>query len=402
MSLLNQIKQIDQRTKDVTFGFIRESTKSIKYTTIPMMINYICLLYYYVVFDKFIRCGKSIKIESSNSKNNNIATSTPSVSSHYGSIHGNVIINPRRNPQVIATWTIKVNTSHCAIGIHSAYGTNSISFGSKYINYGWKGDGTIMEPNAGGWSSGKGWFGYDGFGSGDVIKIELNIAKKQLKFYKNDEETDFEIGHIDLRKNYHLMVELGRKQRFETTYPSLEIIDFDMKNCENLCYYPTSYNHSRPEQFIKHNSGLQILDTGRTLTGTSNIDSVGVAFGDIIIKPKENPEMIAKWKFKVNANYNFIGMGSDYNHDCIGNYGDDGLVVSIDDWNDDIIQMELNIPKRKLIFHWNDKFIHTAENDIDMSKEYHLMVLMTRKQKNSIKLIDFKMRNQKILSFYSE
>ena len=73
MSTLNKTKGIDQRIKDLVFGYIRECTKPIGYTTFPVMINYSCLLYYHVLFDKLVGCGKSIKISSSNDKNNNMA-----------------------------------------------------------------------------------------------------------------------------------------------------------------------------------------------------------------------------------------------------------------------------------------------------------------------------------------
>ena len=402
-ALTNKIKDIDQRTKDLSVGYIRQSTKSITWTAIPIrMINSICLMYYYVLMDKFVRWGKSIKLTSSNGETNNIATSTPSVGIHYGSSHGNIIIDPKIHPKVIATWTVKVNSSNCAIGIHSEYGTNSINFGSKYINYAWKGDGQTLEPNhdGGDWSRGL-WSDYDQFGSGDVIKIELDIFKRRLIFYKNDEDTNFAIDDVDISKSYHLMVTLGRKQRFGAISPSAEIIDFKMENCKILCYYQKSYNYSRPEQFVKHSLGLEILEKGGTLKGTSNNDCIGVAYGDIIIKPNQNPEMVAKWKFKVNANYTFIGISSEYNDNCIANNGD-GLDLTIPECNDDMIEMELNIPQKKLKFYWNDRLFHVAENDVDMSKQYHLMVLMTGKQKDCIQLIQFKKQNHKILSFYSE
>ena len=123
MSSLKKIKSIDQKTKDLIFGYIRESNESISYTTIPMMINYICLLYYHLT-DRFTKCGVGMEITSSNSNDSN---KNDVVQLHNGNfddwrnIHGNIIINPRDNPNLIATWVIKMTFDCCIIGIHSGY-----------------------------------------------------------------------------------------------------------------------------------------------------------------------------------------------------------------------------------------------------------------------------------------
>ena len=64
MSWLNKLKSTDQRHKDLIFGYIRRSSKSISSTTIPVLINYVCLLYC-LVNDKFIECQQEMEITSS-------------------------------------------------------------------------------------------------------------------------------------------------------------------------------------------------------------------------------------------------------------------------------------------------------------------------------------------------
>ena len=63
----SKLKQIPQRNKDLTFGFIREHEKCVKNTaTIPTMIKYLSLVYLNVNKDKFDRnlslCSDRIEI----------------------------------------------------------------------------------------------------------------------------------------------------------------------------------------------------------------------------------------------------------------------------------------------------------------------------------------------------
>ena len=59
--------------------------------------------------------------------------------------------------------------------------------------------------------------------------MELHIPK-QLKFYKNDEETDFEIHDIDLSVNYHLMIAFD----LNNPHNSVEIMEFKVTNYKSL------------------------------------------------------------------------------------------------------------------------------------------------------------------------
>ena len=54
---LDKMKQIDPKHKKIVFGFIREAQlllpQNTAYYNIPILINWICLGYYFQFFDKF-------------------------------------------------------------------------------------------------------------------------------------------------------------------------------------------------------------------------------------------------------------------------------------------------------------------------------------------------------------
>ena len=46
------------------------------------------------------------------------------------------------------------------------------------------------------------------FVGGDVIRMELNVAKAILKFYKNGKDINFQVADIDTSKIYRLAISL--------------------------------------------------------------------------------------------------------------------------------------------------------------------------------------------------
>ena len=119
---LQKVGDIDQRTKDLVFGYVRIfNTDSI----IPMEICYICLLFYYSIPEYFVQCGKEMEIISSDDNNGQINDLAQIKNDEepwqWISVHGNMIINPRHNPNAIIQWTIKSNIEFSIIGIHSSF-----------------------------------------------------------------------------------------------------------------------------------------------------------------------------------------------------------------------------------------------------------------------------------------
>ena len=227
MSLVQKCKSIDQISKHLTYGYIREATKNITYTTIPIMIPYICLLYYYLVPEKFIKgCGLQIYSSDKKDAHKSNVVKTCDRTHVWHNAHGSVIINAAKNPNAVAIWTLKVNkckdSSNFIIGIHSVFDKNSVEYGKGDNRYGWWGSGYKIVNGIALSRT------VDTFENGDVITMELNIPDKTLLFYKNKKRSkNFTIDHIDVTATYHLVVRL-----FRSMFASgiVSIIDFDIKN----------------------------------------------------------------------------------------------------------------------------------------------------------------------------
>ena len=95
--MLRKLNGIDDKFKDAAFGYIRRIEKKNKlFTTIPVMINYLCLNYYYAG-EYFAKCAFLTRVS------NNRMT----ITAHgYGTSYGNVWIDPRI-PQIVR-WTFKI------------------------------------------------------------------------------------------------------------------------------------------------------------------------------------------------------------------------------------------------------------------------------------------------------
>ena len=402
MSTLTKIKAIDQSTKDLTFGYIRKSTKCIKYTTIPMMINYVCLLYYHVIMDQFVRKEAGFIVSSNETDDNpkGMVKINAYNIKRSGNIHGNIIVNPRKNPKVIATWIIKVNTTRCIIGIHSKYDGNCINFGQKDAkNYAWGNGGAVIVPGTISYDD------YDKFKAGDVIKLELNVPKQQLKFYKNDKETDFWIDDIDLSQNYHLMVNMFGLTEHSTN-DSVEIIDFKIKNYKSLSFFqPTKYNYMYNEQdkFIKCDPSFnnwRILSSDKSDTNKADIVKwfegddpwmMVSGHGNIIINPRDNPGMIATWILKINSEKCFLGVAPVYVYNVFNIWHERHSFYSVENVNL-TVKMEFDVSLGKLRFYQGGRLVKNV--DINMSWNYHLTVRMLHPMRNdSVQLIDFYARN---------
>lgn len=210
-----KLKSINQTTKDLVFGFIRKETKSISHTTIPMMVNYFCLLFYYLVSDKFIRGSSRITISSSDPNQNRKGDVATMYAGGYGSIletvYGNIILNIKENPTMVATWKIKLNTYCCKIGIVKNVG-DWLDYECKYRVDHPRSDEIVGEY-------------------GDEIKMELDVSKRELNFYENNSKTaHFTINDIELSDSYRLKICVN----CSTNPQNIKIIDFNVENCKSV------------------------------------------------------------------------------------------------------------------------------------------------------------------------
>ena len=123
MTSLLKVKDIDQRIKDLVFGYIRIFNPQ---SSIPVEICQICLLFYYLIPEQFIKYDeKYMNLTSSKDQGKvvDIAEMNENSDGEWAwiSVHGNLIVNPTTNPDIIVEWTIECNIQFCLIGIGSEY-----------------------------------------------------------------------------------------------------------------------------------------------------------------------------------------------------------------------------------------------------------------------------------------
>lgn len=198
-----QVRNVNQRSKDLINGYIRLEYEN---SNIPIAINHICLIYH-LIKDGFGKHGERLKLSSSNSGSTNYdVVETKSGDWKWNTVYGTVDIDTEKFKNMIANWTFKVDFKCGAIGIDSSNSqhTDTFCFGKAddANNYGWHTNGQLFsssEPHI-----------RDAllFGPKDIIKMELNVAKKMLKFYKNDVDVNLQFNDIDTSKTYRLAVSL--------------------------------------------------------------------------------------------------------------------------------------------------------------------------------------------------
>ena len=215
MSTFETLKQVDERTKDIVFGYIRLSKTE---SMVPIEICYICLLFYHLISEQFIECGEKMRIISSNEskgKVNDIVEMKEAEDREWAwiTVHGNVIIDCKKNPDVIARWSIKTSVRYCVIGIHSDY----TDLSATAPDYGWYG--ALYPPR---------------FYKGDTVIMELNGKKKQLIYYKNDKLDMVRAHDIDPSKEYHLIIKVHTDST--KAKDNVQLIDFNIEGYTTPCY----------------------------------------------------------------------------------------------------------------------------------------------------------------------
>ena len=244
--VLGKSRFVDDRTRDITFGFIRAIAHNLE-QEIPADIRNLCLIYYYET-EEFALHSESLKISSSEeNKHNDIVEQIDDGS--WCSVLGKTIIDPEKSPSSIYIWQLKITAPNHdetspTIGILEAdmdyitkqnsdcpmdmYCFNFSNFELQY--YAWAtgyGETDISENQQG--------MHYQ-YGSKDEINeeklaniftMELNIPNKSLKFSLNDEEQGIVSNNIDIEKKYCLAISFAGKG-FKT-----ELLSFEIKRSGN-------------------------------------------------------------------------------------------------------------------------------------------------------------------------
>ena len=119
------------------------------------------------------------------------------------------------------TLKVGLRSSHAFIGVHSVYGPGSVCYGGIDTNYGWCSRGVMLGTDVG--------RTVNTFGDGDVIRMVLNVERKELAFYQNVKLTDVVFDDIDISTNYHLMIRVNGTRSFQITDFEIEKYDCSLR-----------------------------------------------------------------------------------------------------------------------------------------------------------------------------
>lgn len=125
---LSKLKQVDNRSRMVIFGYIRRFETKHQHVTIPMMIQYLFLIYYWIN-EKFTVHGDDIKLE----QDGKVATRLKKIIAPYHTAYGNHTIDLADTSIIAYQWTFQIrdipfkNLSPICIGIDAS--------SDKYISH---------------------------------------------------------------------------------------------------------------------------------------------------------------------------------------------------------------------------------------------------------------------------
>ena len=182
-----KIQKVNQHSKDLIFGFIRESTDY----SIPIVINYICLLYS-ILEEKFHGNFDCTVSSSGCIMNNDILESAQSIRCKARAV-GHYKIDLSKYGNCIFEWIFKFEGQWIAVGITSYH--HFITAENYYIFYGNHED--------------------------QIIKMEFNTKQQTLTYYDKDNKMcHFKCKNIHNFRKYTSWISLEGK---------VQICDFKMR-----------------------------------------------------------------------------------------------------------------------------------------------------------------------------
>lgn len=186
-----KLRNVNQHSKDLIFGFIRESSQSTD-ISIPIVINYICLLYS-ILEEKFHGNFDCLVSSSGGSMNNDILESATYIR-HKARAIGHYKIDLSKYGSCIFEWIFKFEGQWIAVGITSY--PRFITAENYHIFY-------RNHQN-------------------QTIKMEFNTKQQTLTYYDKDNKIcrHFECKNIHHFRKYTLWISLEGK---------VQICDFKMK-----------------------------------------------------------------------------------------------------------------------------------------------------------------------------
>ena len=204
--------QSDDKIKRLVFGFIR---KSIPTQSIPMVINYLCVLYY-LIKEKFNKIAPNDMIEILSKENILHQYDTIKYKSKHDKLKSTIFgcfnIDFATFCNHVLIWNFDIKCNELSIGIQSYLNNKIFKYGNKHYQF--YSDGRLS-------SDGVLDLNDDvSFGIGDIIRMELNTSNKSLKFYKNCKQIGVEFDNIKTsNRQYRMFIELSG-------YGSIKLLNF--------------------------------------------------------------------------------------------------------------------------------------------------------------------------------
>ena len=235
MSLsLENLKYVDQNTKDLVIRFIKEmQAQKDGLPIIPSLVISICILFYHLK-EYFTICGDYMKIDVDGRKVSSQHIDSSTWKSN--TVYGNVAMNNKTH--CIYTWTIntiKQNKYVITIGLDSSNKkfindemTHRMSTqveNSKYYcisSNGMKYSHYDTQGSRAGIKYGKMWYSFE-----PVIKMKLNTKECTSEFYVDDESQGIAFEDIKFDDETDYYFAMSTYVNDQSGLNSFEIIDFD-------------------------------------------------------------------------------------------------------------------------------------------------------------------------------
>ena len=224
---LKQLKQINNKTRNSVFGYVRRIEKNNKLSSaIPDMISYLCLQYY-SHGEYFKKSDKNIKITN---ERMTIERKVRYAGFADSSAFGKMLIDSNMNQ--IVQWTLKINL----MGINNegdACFTIGITSNAKIWHKGTKGaayafkdtgntiykyDGEVTEIDK---------IDYDKIKHNDEIILTLNTKKREIRYKKKNHYASFGIYCIDRKQGLKYFLAL----LVASPHTVVTLTDFSINNC---------------------------------------------------------------------------------------------------------------------------------------------------------------------------
>ena len=213
MSSLKKLKAVGKRSKYCVFGFIRESELLLKLSTIPRLINFLCLSYFHIK-DFFLKARKPEFIIS------NDGLQIKNINGCRYDCHS-IYLNEwiHSESKVIAVWTLKMGANDSVIGLSSSDTMieNDFTFHGKKPNYavGSHGVGYINSLKDDKYNE-RCNGGYNNFFEDDIVRFILDLKHGNICMAINDQDVIILFEDIEQSTDvrYKLVLQLPRQDDY--------------------------------------------------------------------------------------------------------------------------------------------------------------------------------------------